>query len=149
MKRTKPDCQRLCSEAALGYLFLWYQIWKLRMIGGNGFLFIADSLYIFMAFWLQKGGKTKIFLLCILACWLSFLRTQIGSWAINLSCQTILHFTATYKANSVTFVLFYFVFLIGWVSWGERVDVVWWLRTYFQEVMEALEFGDIPPLALP
>lgn len=29
------------------------------------------------------------------------------------------------------------------------MEVVQWLRTYFQKVMETLEFGDTAPLGLP
>lgn len=122
MKRTKPDCQRLCSKAVLWCLFLWHQFWKLRLFGGWGsHPWQTHNTYS----WHSDLRKVtiKIPFLCVPACWLSSLRAEISSWAINLNSQTTLHFTATYKETCVPFMLFYFMLLIGWVSWGEMMEV--------------------------
>lgn len=115
------------------------------------FSFVADTYYISIALWIQKSDKIKMFHLCISACWLSFLRAQINSWAINLNTQTTLHFTATYKANTCYFHAFLHHFFFNRLSFTRRKERsgISWMRTYFQKVVEALEFGDIPPPGLP
>lgn len=149
MKRTKPDWQRLFQSSLMMSLSLEYWFWKLRLFGGRGFYPWQLTIPVHGILTSEKWqNKNIIFMYFTSACWLFLLRAQISSWAINLNSQTTLHFTLTQKANMCSFhaLLLYF---FNWLSFMEREDgSVWWLRTYSQKVMEALEFGDRPPLAL-